>query len=662
MKELLLLPILLATLFSYAQDYADKEQHQIDSLNVVINDPSSHDTSLAGAYIELSEILYIHNLDTLENLSLQAINVVNRGIKEKISPPEKLNLLKLKALASNNLGYYYRLKDNFSKALTYYRESIELCSNIGDSINKATTLNNVGVIYKELGDISKALEYYNESLKIRETINNEKGIAESLNNLAVIYISQGDSSMALDYYQRSLKLYTKMDNKQGIAMCIYNIGGFYRRGLNFSKALEYFNKSLKIYREIGYKRKESLLLMKIGVMYDELEEHIKALEYFHESLKIQEKINYKYGEFSSLLNIGNVYKRMGIMNKAEKYASKSMILAQESVYVDAIEKSAFVLSEIYEKQGKGVKALEMYKLHIQMRDSINNKATLKATANQQAKYKYEKQKDLDDAEHDKQLALEKEAKEKQRIISYATAIGSGLIILFLIFVFNRLKVTQKQNKLIDHQRTIQQKLKALSAQMNPHFIFNSLNSIQYYIIKNDIGNSKLFLSKFAGLMRKTLDNSEYTFISLEDELEALKEYIELERLRLDDQFEYSINVDSSIDPDDVNIPTLLIQPYVENAIWHGIAKKKDQGKIIIDIKKEDDRILCVIDDNGVGRLKSQNMETDSHKSYAMNITKARLDLINTLEDDIININIIDKTDNEGNPTGTTVQLFVPDDL
>ncbi len=190
----------------------------------------------------------------------------------------------------------------------------------------------------------------------------------------------------------------------------------------------------------------------IGLIYRDQGQIKEALEYYHRSLKIQEEIGDKIGIAYSLNNIGFIYSGQGQIQQALAYGQKSLAIAQEIGYPANIKNASELLSKCYQKQGNYQEALKMYQLHITMRDSIDNEETQKASIQQAAKYEYEKQKAIDEAEYEKQLAIEQEAKEKQTIITYATGGGLGLVGIFLLIVFNRLKVTRKQKNIIEEQK------------------------------------------------------------------------------------------------------------------------------------------------------------------------------------------------------------------
>jgi ligand-binding sensor domain-containing protein len=204
--------------------------------------------------------------------------------------------------------------------------------------------------------------------------------------------------------------------------------------------------------------------------------------------------------------------------------------------------------------------------------------------------------------------------------------------------------------------------KALRLQINPHFIFNSLNSIQSYILENDIENAVFYLGKFSQLMRVVLSNTTNKYVSLKDELAAIRYYIDLEQLRFSQKFEYKIYVDPELDEEYVEIPPMIIQPYVENAIIHGLINSPDKGNLSINVKKKSDKsLLCIVKDDGIGREKAAEIAKDSgikHNSRGMLITKARLEILNRQSKENFSVKIVDLRNNRNKPAGTEVRIII----
>ncbi len=236
-------------------------------------------------------------------------------------------------------------------------------------------------------------------------------------------------------------------------------------------------------------------------------------------------------------------------------------------------------------------------------------------------------------------------------------------IFYLIYSI-RMNELKRRNELINNINLYKQQ--SLRQQMNPHFIFNTLNSIQYYILEKDTISSHKYLTKFARLMRFTLDNSMHSAIPLRDELEALKLYLELEALRLQGSFTYNIDYGTNESILETRIPTLMIQPFVENAIWHGIMLKPDKsGHVQITIREMDKQVLCTIEDNGVGReeaRKIQEASNKAHRSRGFQITQQRIDLLSSMYGQKFNIQITDLYSADGKPQGTKVSISIPKEL
>ncbi len=657
---------------SFGQTYSPEEQAYIDSLKTVINNTDSHDTLKIIARYEFGETTLQLRIGYWDSLATDCQKLLKENSSQKI----KKAVLPYLAEALNNVGYVYMNQGDALNALKYYQKSLKINEDLGGKDGIANTLNNIGMVYNNQGDIPKSLEYIHKALKIREEIGDKGGIAYSLNNIGYLYDIQGEPDKALDYYYKSLKIQQEINDKQGTALCLNNIGTIYQYQHNISKAVEFYTKSLKKYQEVGDKNGEALALNNIGAIYKDQNETDKALEFYNKSLKIREEISDKQGMCYSLHNIGRTYFYAGKLNEAKKYANRCLVLSQDLAYPENIRDAARLLSEIYEKEGKGMQALEMHKLYTKMKDSIINDETQKATIKQQAKYRYEKQKVVDDAQHEKRLAVAAEQRQKQQITIYAVTGGLALVILFSFFIYKRLQLTRKQKIIIQEQKEEVEKtneeleiekqnieLKALKAQINPHFIFNSLNSVQKHIINNNKEQAQYYLSKFGKIMRSTLENSEEKAIPIKTEKELLEMYVELEAKRLKNGIDFIINIDEDIDIYNLTIPPMLLQPFIENSIKHGIANLNKKGEITLKMEQDEENIVCTITDNGIGRsasaLQKEKSVQTKHRSMGMEITQNRLRNIWKKYGEQHEIEIEDLVDDDEKPLGTSVKLVLP---
>ncbi len=220
-----------------------------------------------------------------------------------------------------------------------------------------------------------------------------------------------------------------------------------------------------------------------------------------------------------------------------------------------------------------------------------------------------------------------------------------------------MKVEEEKRHAIQYQSML------LSSQINPHFIFNSLNSVQYYILDKNVEPALNFISEFSRLMRSVLQNSLHKVITLADEIDFLEMYLELEMKRYHDKFTYSIEIDENIEPQEITIPPMLLQPYLENTVVHGIGNKEGKGHVCIRFKSYGDLITCSIEDDGVGRQRAKELKAlrvgKAHKSLGMGITQTRLSLLNDLEDDSYSVKVHDLKDRSGTPAGTRIDIQFP---
>ncbi len=240
-----------------------------------------------------------------------------------------------------------------------------------------------------------------------------------------------------------------------------------------------------------------------------------------------------------------------------------------------------------------------------------------------------------------------------------------ILVLMIIFKYRETQLLIKSKNLQriteNEKKIMELELKALKSQMNPHFIFNTLNSIQHFISSNNFKDSNRYITNFSKLIRMVLNQSDKSFITLREETEMLNLYLSLEQVRFSNEFEFVLNLDDSIDLDFDKIPPMLLQPFVENAIWHGLMNKKEKGHIEIKFAIDGDYLLCTVTDNGIGRVAAEEIKATrkiQNKSVGITITKERLNIINSEMYENMNIKVIDLYDKNNLPTGTTVKIKI----
>ncbi len=347
-----------------------------------------------------------------------------------------------------NLTFRCYLQETDS-ALKYAHEALELCKTLNREKELAETYGWLGYLYNYKNNNVKAIEYLHEGLKLAKKLNNKHEIAAITCNIGMSHDYQNENELAKEYYQKALAMFTEMRDKKNMAINMGNIAFIEKRLGNTDKAYELNLKALKLHKEVNDEPNYALSLNNLAGLEKADGKYDDALKKYFECAEIYSKMNHRKGLALAYANISSIYLLTSKLKEAEEYADKAYNLANEIGVPESIKNATKFLTEIYERTGRYEQSLDMYKLHIEMRDSINNAKTLAATVKQQAKYEYEKQKAIDDSEHEKQLAIEQEAKEKQQILTVATGAGLGLVGIFLIFVFNRLKVTRKQKGIIE---------------------------------------------------------------------------------------------------------------------------------------------------------------------------------------------------------------------
>jgi tetratricopeptide (TPR) repeat protein len=483
MKKTITLALLALTLSTAAQDKADSLFTQLKNWQGKTGIVA--DTNLYNIYYGLGTNFQNSNPDT-------AIHFYNKSIVYAKKQQDELK----EGKSIMNQGWCFYIKSDNEKALLYNHQALTIAEkNIKYPTKKekakklqASVLVNIGNVYASQGDYSKALDYYFKALKINEEIGNKMGQAPNLGNIGNVYGSQGDYSKALDYHFKALKINEEIGNKRSQANNLCNIGLVYANQgdpsvttskeesirAGYSKALDYYFKAQKIDEETGNKNGQAPNLDNIGNVYASQGDYSKALDYHFKALKINEEIGNKRSQAVNLGNIGRVYVEQKKYKEAYTYLSQAIQLGEEVGIPYQLEGFYNSQSELFTQTGKHQEAMEAYKKHIMYRDSVLSEENQKAGVQQQAKYEYEKQKAIDDAEHEKQLAIEQEAKDKQKVITYSITGGLGLVVVFLIFVFNRLQVTKKQKTIILAQKQLVEQQK--EAVEEAHALLEEKNS------------------------------------------------------------------------------------------------------------------------------------------------------------------------------------------
>lgn len=615
--------------FYFILGYLNAQQKTIDSLKIELKN-AIHDTTKCDILNKLIEI------EKDDNKWPKYNNILLKIAQKNSSQPTPLKNVYLKHLiyALGNTGYDFKNKGDIKKALEYYNKALDVAIQIQNKDGIAYCLNGIGIIHQVNGDVKQAIEYFYKGLKINEEVGDKKAIASSLNNLANIYLMQGDVKKAKEYYYKNLSIKEEIGDKGAITFALKNLGFFYSKQGELNKALEYYFKSLKLEEELGDKSGAAITLNNIGSVYTKQNELDKALECHIKSLNIMQEIDNKGGIANSFVNIGKVYNKQKKYQNAIKYAQKSFIISKEIGAPERIQKAADLLYNAYKRIGNHSEALKYYEEYIAMRDSLNNDEVTKKAIQSSLQYDFEKKELKNKLEQQQKLTkiqIENERKNTLKNIFLLIAIFIVTIGGIVGYVLYR---NNKQKQAIREFEKNELKQKLLVSQMNPHFIFNSVDHIQSLIGKKD-EDAKMYLHRFAKLTRQILEYSRESHISLEEEKQVIENYISIQQLLYENNFTYELTIANDIETEAYLIPPMLTQPFIENAIKHGLKDKTEIGKISIHFYVQNKKLFVEIKDNGTGFIEKEvslhrqaqqpnSLSSSNHKSLAMKITKERL--------------------------------------
>ncbi|MFT3909559.1 MAG: tetratricopeptide repeat protein [Ferruginibacter sp.] len=534
---------------------------------------------------------------------------------------EKLRLNKEFANLNNRIATVYFSLSDYSTALDTYFKNLTIFEKLNDSLRCAVTYGNIALCYSNLTKYNKAIEYYEKAIKINEGINNKKAIADNYTNLGNLYDNIDKPDLAISYYQKALNISIPIGYNRNIASNESNIGIAYTSQKDFIRGYEYLMKALPFYAQSGNKKN-------VAVIHESLAEIFLSADpsfFTKQNIKISDRYIY-----------------------SKRYLDSSMAVFEEIEDPEGQSQVWEKRSAMFSQQNNFKEALSAYQHYKKLQDSVMNDEKNQTIANLEMEYAFTKREDSIKAENEQMALAASSEIKRQSTLKQTTIIISSILLSAAVasFIFYKRKrdAVEKQQEAEFKTEVTDTEMKALRAQMNPHFIFNSLNSISDYISKNNIPDADKYLSKFAKLMRLILENSEQKEIALQDDLKALELYMQLEALRMKNKFTHSINVDEVIDVSTVLVPPLILQPFVENSIWHGIAGKDGSGHINIRIKKEGNEMInCIVEDDGIGRKRAAVTDAAPNEktSLGMKITQERIDVLNKIKNTKAGVQLFD---------------------
>lgn len=580
-----------------------------------------------------------------------------KALLEAKNIPNKLG----EAMALNMMAGALTNQSKYDSAEILYNQSLAILRSLNDTTGIIQITNNLGAHSKAKGHYSKAISYYKIAFSLAQKRNDKTGMILTANNLGIIYYDWKQYDIALENYHKALNLLREMGDSSRMAVLLNNIGELYKETSQVQKALENFMEALELAQRKGANMTIMNAYFNIGDV-SLLQAHIKdAVQFYQLGLDEANKIQYPFGIAYANIHLGDALLKMGNNTESLKYLNLGLDLALKQNDLTLIKDAHQNLFAYYQKNGNLSKALENQLAYTKAKDSLFNQNSRKELALLRTEYETEqKEKEIKLLTQEKSIQ-QLEINRHKNILVY-TILTAIFIFIAIYFAYSRYRITQKHIKAELERKNLETEQRLLRTQMNPHFIFNSLNSINSFIGSNEAEAARTYLTKFSLLMRLILQNSRIALINFADELNTIQLYLELEKLRFETAFNFTVACAEEIDVANTYVPPMLVQPFVENALLHGIAHRKGDGVVEVRFTLLDNAIKAVVTDNGVGRTQSALIESHNQNkkpSLGMQLTTERLASLSQQYKGKFGAILTDITDEANTVIGTKVELTMP---
>ncbi len=652
-----------------------------------------------------------HNIWIKYNHELQKIALENLQIEK--NKTLKNTYTKYLSISYNNDGAYQLYNDHYQRAIDFYKKSLSISSRIRYHLVSALALQNIGTAFDYLGKIDSTLVYMKKAHHYALLSKNKSSLAYVLTDLGYIYNNLGHTTAAIKYNLEALPLFEKLNDLEGLERTNFALGRIFDNQNDYKTSIFYYLKCLEIDKKTNNQERLLLILNSLSSAHIQLNLLNQALQYNNQAFRLASEMNNTDFLATSYKNYGDIYFKKNELEKAKsnylqseqlftkiksdlhlnkvqvklasicfsqndlfkakEYGLRAFQLSQKTKFPSDQKEAAEILSQVFFKENDFQNAYKYKTIAADISEKIyydeSQNIALKATY----KYENEKKESAIKALHQKNKIAELESKKKTTTLYLVLLFFTGIATTGYV-LFSRYKEKKKneilQNQLAETEKLLaaekkvtESELKALKSQMNPHFIFNALNSIQMQFMYGDKLTANEQLNNFTYLTRQILEVSGKKSIPISDEVEILTKYLELEQLRFKKDFTYSITVSETIDEDYHKIPPMLIQPIVENSIKHGLLHQKGDKKVSVHfaIDAEETHLICTVIDNGIGREKSAEIKAKNHtthNSFSTQAIEQRLELLNDqlqLTDLITYADLISET-NEVNGTQVIVKI------
>jgi tetratricopeptide (TPR) repeat protein len=632
---------LLFVCITFAQPAAGRSQ--VDSLINALN--KAADTGKISIYADISN--QVRSADP-EQALVYAKKMYSLAVSLK-DTPGMARADFLMGLSNVDLG-------NFDLSITYYTEALRFSEIKKNTSYASKVYSSLGVVYSNKGDHPQALTCFLKSLTLKEQTGEKSGLGSVYNNIGNIYFEEENFAMAWKYYSAGIKAAGEVNDSMMLANLYENIVALYSNEKKYTEARQTALRVLAIRERMGSPADLAFSYLNVGSCYAHEHNYTRALEYFNKAYNIYKTTTNKYYLCGVYQVMSEAYLNSGQTGRAYFFLDSTLALAKELKADAIISQCNYDFALYYELKGNYKKALEYYKLFTAKHDSVFSADKNKKIAEMQTRYETEKKENEIALLHKNTQVLTQKNQIQQLQIRHNRYLiaGVGSLALSVTMIFLLIIGRNKLNSNIQ-KAELEQKL--LRSQMDPHFVFNSLVAIQNFVYSYPPEETSKYIASFAKLMRLTLEASRQDKITIEKEVAILEHYLQLQQLRFNNSFDYEIKVDPEIDSTYITIPPFLSQPFVENAIEHGIMNKTD-GRGVVSVRFIlRGKVVCVeIEDNGIGRENASTLKRKDHISLATSITEERLLILNKKSKQKITMQIKDMVKAPGISMGTKVIL------
>jgi len=557
------------------------------------------------------------------------------------------------AASYNVLGTIYNRKSENRKAIQYYNLARKQAMEASHEGLLSSILYNSATAYERLGDYDNAFIITQEALQVKRRLHDSLGIARCYRQIAQYLSHRGDYKNSISYFDKALVILRRIHADPSIAKVLGSKAVILTDSGAYGEARDALYEALQIDARTGDSLNMASNYLNLGFCYDGMQRNDSAEHYYLRALEICRIMAIEEDKVTLLNNLGELYLQQNRLKEAEPLLLEALESAAE---INDLVDQRFIqanLAQLYYRKGDYKRAYHLKEDFIRSSDSLMNEEKMKALEELSIRFETK-----ETEERNKLLEKENDLQRSRLQQRNYLVIGIVLFALFsiaLVFLYARQRRFRLQREKLD----IEQKL--LQIQMNPHFIFNSLQAIQGFILTNRQKESAGYLTSFSRLMRLILDNSRHDFISLDKELDTLKYYLELQQLRFKGVFSYGIHVDPSIDQEFRLVPPMLLQPFIENSIEHGFTGMKEEGLLKLDVSVAGEQLVFEVSDNGIGieASKRAQQQAGKHRSLALEIIRKRIGVINQSLGIAISLEIEDLAARGEGERGTRVRVIIP---